>query len=726
MKADATATELRKTGISVVGDVPWGTHFCYFYQTQQDLLDTLVPYFKAGLENKEFCLWIISMSELLTVDEATAALRKALPNLGSYVDDGSIEIVPHDQWFLNGGVFDYHRVAREFKVKLDEVLAKGFAGMRVNGSPAWMQTKHAEELREFEAEVAQLFPNERIIASCTYPLAPMSGNQIFDIVHLHQFAIARRQGEWEVIETPELKEAKAEIKRLNDELEKKVEQRTRALKAEIAERKLAEEAVKRAENRIRLVIDTTPALIHTGRPDGYLDYFNQRWLKYVGLSLEEIKGWAWTNVIHPEDVEGMVNEWRAVIASGKPFQYEARVRRADGEYRWMLHHKVPLRDEEGDIVKWYGSSIDIEDRKRAEMQWRLLIDAIPQQIWSGPPDGSLDYCNERWRSYMGLGLQELRGDGWQAMLHPDDRDRVLKAWCESVATGTPYEQEERHRGADGGYRWFLSRGLPLRDAEGRIVRWYGTNTDIEHRKRADKEVEAANHQLRSLSGRLLHVQEEERRHLARELHDEIGQALTAAKINTDMLRSAAPSDLCERLNENATILDRVLQQTRQISLDLRPPVLDDLGLVAALRWYVDQQAKRAGLRARFSADSRADEASAPIQTACFRLAQEAITNAIRHAGATTLTVEVRQSDSSLSLVVQDDGVGFDVAKAEARAAQGASLGLIGIKERAALAGGRTRIVSSPGKGTTVEIHLPLHGVEPVAPVSGISQAAFPK
>ncbi len=123
---------------------------------------------------------------------------------------------------------------------------------------------------------------------------------------------------------------------------------------------------KRAEERPRLVLDSTPALIHTALPDGSLDFFNQIWLRYVGLSLEDMQGWNWTATIHPEDVEGIVNRWRASVASGEPFLHEARVRRADGEYRWMLHHKIAACDEEGNIVKWYGSSIDIEDRKRAE------------------------------------------------------------------------------------------------------------------------------------------------------------------------------------------------------------------------------------------------------------------------------------------------------------------------------------------------------------------------
>jgi signal transduction histidine kinase len=217
--------------------------------------------------------------------------------------------------------------------------------------------------------------------------------------------------------------------------------------------------------------------------------------------------------------------------------------------------------------------------------------------------------------------------------------------------------------------------------------------------------------IRSFSRRLEEAHEIERRHLSRELHDQIGQALTAAKINTAMLRSTAPSDLAARLDENATILDRLLQQTRQISLDLRPPLLDDLGLVPALRWYVDQQAERAGLEAEFSADPLADDVPPHIRIACFRLAQEAITNVVRHADAKTLMVELRRADTSLHLIVRDDGGGFDVPEAEALAQLGACLGLLGIKERAALAGGRAHISSSPGGGTTVEILLPLDTAE---------------
>src|SRR5712692_6994972 len=293
------------------------------------------------------------------------------------------------------------------------------------------------------------------------------------------------------------------------------------------------EDLKRAEDRIRLIINTIPTMAWSIQPDGVVDFINQRSLDYMGLTLEEQIEEP-TRSVHPEDLPRVMGKWLADMAAGEPSEDEMRLQRADGEYRWFLVRTAPLRDERGKIVKWYGVSIDIEDRKRAESQSRTLLDAIPQQIWSGPPDGKIDYCNERWRSYMGLGLEELQGDGWQSMLHPDDRERVLKAWHESVVNGTPYEQEERHRRADGTYRGFLARGVPRRDTEGRIVRWYGTNTDIEDRKQAEEE-------LRRLSGQLLRSQDEERRKIARDLHDSMGQDLVALATMLGQLRNSIPS-----------------------------------------------------------------------------------------------------------------------------------------------------------------------------------------
>ena len=208
--------------------------------------------------------------------------------------------------------------------------------------------------------------------------------------------------------------------------------------------------------------------------------------------------------------------------------------------------------------------------------------------------------------------------------------------------------------------------------------------------------------LRAFSRQLVEVQEVERRHLARELHDEIGQALTAAKINLESATQDPPA--LGRLQETTAILDRLLAQVRQISIDLRPPMLDDLGLVPALRALIDQQGRRGSLEMRFSAENLPDSLDPEIQTTCFRIAQEAITNALRHAHATRVDVDLRRDNGNLRLVIRDNGRGFDVESAQA---QTIGLGLIGIKERAALIGGHVKIISLPNKGTTIEVFLPL-------------------
>jgi signal transduction histidine kinase len=224
------------------------------------------------------------------------------------------------------------------------------------------------------------------------------------------------------------------------------------------------------------------------------------------------------------------------------------------------------------------------------------------------------------------------------------------------------------------------------------------------RKQAEEGLRRANEQLHVLSRRLFQIQENERRHLARELHDQLGQALTAAKIDLQAAQSLEErTAIVRRLDDSIAILERLLQQVRQLSLELRPPLLDDLGLVPALRWYLDQQAQRADLRVEFFADPALERVDAAIETACFRVAQEALTNAVRHARARTVSVELDRTPEVLHLVVRDDGIGFDVATAQ----QGASLGLLGMRERVALVGGELDCKSAPGRGTEVHAFFPV-------------------
>jgi len=221
-------------------------------------------------------------------------------------------------------------------------------------------------------------------------------------------------------------------------------------------------------------------------------------------------------------------------------------------------------------------------------------------------------------------------------------------------------------------------------------------------------VQATGERLQVLSSRLLEIQEAERRHIARELHDEVGQALTAVKINLQMLRRLDDRDAAAgRLDDSLGMVDRVLQGVRRLSLDLRPSLLDDLGLPAALRWYVGAQAQRAGLAQEVIAGALPPDLPSALATTCFRIVQEAVTNVVRHAHATRLTVTLDTDKGTVHLVVRDDGLGFDVGAARRRALSGESLGLLGLEERTELAGGRVTIESAPGRGTTVRVSLPL-------------------
>src|SRR5437870_4814784 len=241
-------TEMRKTGIDVVGDMPWGTHFCLFYETKADVLDTLVSYCNAGLESEEFCLWVVS--EPVSVDEATDAVKRGGHELDRYLAGHSIEIVSARDWYLQGGTFDLKRVIGAWHEQLARALASGYTGVRVTGDTAWLEKKDWKDFCEYEEALNESVANQRLAVLCTYPLAACGAAEILDVVRTHQFATAKRRGSWDVIETAGVKQAKAEIKRLNEELEERVVERTSQLTA-------ASEALRQAQAQLAHVTRVT-------------------------------------------------------------------------------------------------------------------------------------------------------------------------------------------------------------------------------------------------------------------------------------------------------------------------------------------------------------------------------------------------------------------------------------------------------------------------------------
>jgi PAS domain S-box-containing protein len=246
---------------------------------------------------------------------------------------------------------------------------------------------------------------------------------------------------------------------------------------------------------LEAIINTIPTAAWTSRPDGYCDFINQVWLDYAGMTTEQAQGWGWAEAIHPDDRKRLVEEWQSCLASGTPVDTEARLRRCDGSHRWFLIRANPLKDESGNILKWYGTNIDIEDRKRreealraSELSWRQIIDNIPGFVHTASATGEVEFLNQQVLEFFGKPSEELKDWSRINIVHPDDLPHAIEAWRKALETGQAYEIEHRCRRADGVYRWFQVRGRPARNAEDNVAAWYFVIIDIDDRKRAEQEL----------------------------------------------------------------------------------------------------------------------------------------------------------------------------------------------------------------------------------------------
>ena len=474
-----------------------------------------------------------------------------------------------------------------------------------------------------------------------------------------------------------------------------------------------------ALRRFRTLVEQSVDVILLVGPTGELLYASLAASSVLGYAPGENLGRATFELVHPDDLAQVHALFRDLLTrSTGPTRAEFRVRHKEGSWRYLEATGINRLDEPA-VEAIVVTCRDVTDRRQAEeslratqsllqarerLLARLLVEAeqlgqtgsweqdfVSQEIFNTDANLRLFFGEDRRKG--------TRLEDYIEAIHPDDRDLVVRRREQLLAGTGPGDIEYRVVWPDGSVHWIFGRATIVRDQAGRPLRSYGTNADITERKHAQEELARRAQQLEALSRKLIEAQEAERRAIARELHDDFGQVLTALKLN---LQRRDRDD-----SESIALVDGAITRMRELAQDLRPPPLDEYGLEASLKWYVEREARRAGLGFRLALGPLAHRPPAAIETTCFRVAQEALTNIIRHARARRVEVELSAAGDVLELVLRDDGQGFDVAAARRRAAQGGSQGLLSMQERVTLADGDLDIDSTPSRGTAIRARLPL-------------------
>ena len=345
-----------------------------------------------------------------------------------------------------------------------------------------------------------------------------------------------------------------------------------------------------------------------------------------------------------------------------------------------------------------------------------IIHTAPDIIFSRKADGSRDYISDRFYEFTGAPPSSATDFGWLDYVHPEDKQKAMADWLLCVESGANYEAEYRMQAKDGNYRWFRARAVPIQ-IDGKIVRWYGTCSDIHDSKllersirddaaELEKMVDRRTDELRRLSIRLMTMQDQERRRLARDLHDGLGQELAVAKMILDRMLLQKPAQFPEEAWVQASnIVDRAIQQVRTMSHLLHPPLLDEVGLLSALSWYVDGLTKRSGIETSLDVEPRDfPRLGAEVETAVFRIVQEALTNVFRHSEASKVWITMAQREGRIVVSVRDDGKGIGKRIAEMQP-DSVGVGIGGMKQRASEFGGELRLTNM-NPGTLVELMIP--------------------
>ena len=450
---------LTDTGIDMIGEVPWGTHFCLFYKTSDGLLDILIPYFKAGLQNNEFCMWVTS--EPLSRAEAEKAIRKAVPGFNRLIRSGQIEIVPHDEWSLKDGVFSLQRVLDGWIEKLEAALANGYSGLRTTGDTAWLESKDWTDFYEYEKEVDSVIGEYRMMALCTYSLDKCSATDVLDVVKNHEFALLEHEGAWELIES--------------------------------SEHKRAVDALWESEERYRNIVETTSEGIWMLDAESNTSFANQRMAEMLGYSMEEIQGKPLFHFMDEESkaiAEEYVERRRGGISEVHDFKFQ----RKDGTELWASLSTSAITSEDGSYAGALGMVTDITQRKRAEETLRdetdfidIALNALQDGFYvlSIAEQGKLVRWNKLFNDATGYSDQELSDMTVFDFFDDEGKKMQEQLFVELLEKGKASIEVEIIT-KDGRRIPYHCQSTLVKDAEGNPSYVCGVARDITERKRDEE------------------------------------------------------------------------------------------------------------------------------------------------------------------------------------------------------------------------------------------------
>ncbi len=512
---------------------------------------------------------------------------------------------------------------------------------------------------------------------------------------------------------------------------------------DIHDKKIAEQALRESEQRFRHMADAAPVLIWVCDDEQNGVYFNDQWLEFTGQAMEGRPGREWLDAIHPEDRPLVMDANRRAHQSGLPWSMELRLRRKDTRYRWALAHGVARINDDGSLAGFIGSCVDISDRRASEQalresesRFRTLADNISQFAWMADAAGWIFWYNQRWYDFTGTTYEEMQGWGWEKVHHPDHVQRVVESWGRSLASGEPWEDNFPLRHKDGTYGWFLSRAQPIRDEHGNILRWFGTNTDITQQRLIEDELARhraeLEHRVEERTQRLKETYERLRMSermammgtLSAGLGHDLGNLLVPVRVR---LESLAAEPLSEQAQEDVEAIRTSAEYLRRLANGLRMLALDperaNTGEPTELAsWWADSQGvlksvlpSGIDLQCVSCEPMSVQMSKAALTQVVFNLVQNA-GDALREQGSGRVSVAWRATGDHVEITVFDNGPGME-PDVLARCMEpffttktrgiSTGLGLVLVYGLVKDAGGTVEPASTPGRGTTFTILLPL-------------------